>query len=90
MALINTLYFDAEWQNKYDDSTETKFTTKDGQEKKIDGLYGSSDNYYELDNAIAFKRAYAGDYNSSESFPMRASTLTTILQVSILQSSRNS
>ncbi|SFX92933.1 serpin family protein [Ruminococcus sp. XPD3002] len=62
MALINTLYFDAEWQNKYDDSTETKFTTKDGQEKKIDGLYGSSDNYYELDNAIAFKRAYAGDY----------------------------
>ena len=62
MALINTVYFDAKWENPYRRSTTTDFTNKDGVKKEVEGLYAGSNNYYELDNALAFKKPYAGKY----------------------------
>lgn len=63
MTLVNTLYFEADWKDKYKDSYPTTFTNEAGDIRNIDGLFAGSDNYYELDNALAFKKPYAGKYS---------------------------
>ncbi|MBO4877288.1 MAG: hypothetical protein J5501_04680 [Ruminococcus sp.] len=62
MTLVNTLFFEADWEVPYKDSSPSKFVTEDGQTQNIAALYAGSDNYYELDNALAFKKNYAGGY----------------------------
>lgn len=62
MTLINTLFFEADWVNPYKDSSDTNFTNAAGVKKTVEGLWAGSDNYYELDNALAFKKPYVGGY----------------------------
>ncbi len=62
MTLINTLFFEADWKNPYRDSSDTTFTNASGEKKTVKGLWAGSDNYYELDNALAFKKPYVGGY----------------------------
>jgi len=62
MALINTVFFEAQWKNKYYESTKTTFTNKNGEKKEVEGLYSNADGYYDLGNAVAFKKPYAGRY----------------------------
>jgi serine protease inhibitor len=75
MTLINTLYFEADWANPYRDSTPAVFTREDGTEQPINALFAGSDNYYELDNALAFKKNYAGKYKFIGILPDKGITL---------------
>ncbi|SFX92877.1 serpin family protein [Ruminococcus sp. XPD3002] len=62
MTLINTVYFNALWEHQYYHPYPATFTTKDGNKKTISALGETSDNYYVLDDALAFKKNYAGRY----------------------------
>ncbi|MCR5600377.1 MAG: hypothetical protein K6G33_06545 [Ruminococcus sp.] len=63
IALINTLYFDMEWNKKYDNATNGIFTALDGTTHKIMEMSSNEDYYYELEDADAFKKPYLnGDY----------------------------
>ncbi len=64
MMLINTLYFEADWQHPYYSSTPEKFTDVNGDEHTIDALHSMETYYYDLGNADAFKKPYVnGDYS---------------------------
>ena len=63
MMLINTLYFEAEWQRKYDDSHSSHFTDINGNVHDIDMLSSEEYLYYDLGNADAFKKPYKGNYS---------------------------
>jgi serine protease inhibitor len=63
MMLINTLYFEAEWQRMYDDSYSSHFTDINGNVHDIDMLSGEEFLYYDLGNADAFKKPYKGNYS---------------------------
>ncbi|MBP5379928.1 MAG: hypothetical protein J6Y64_10360 [Ruminococcus sp.] len=63
IALINTLYFDMEWDQKYDKTTDGKFTDLDGNLHNIKEMKSKEYLYYELEDADAFKKPYLnGDY----------------------------
>ena len=62
MALINALYFEADWKEPYSYPGESEFTNAKGEKRHIDSLCEHSDNYYELDNALAFKKDFVGGY----------------------------
>lgn len=62
MYLINTLLFDAKWQNEYE-STDIKkltFTSHDGTENKIDMMHSFENIYLENDNAVGVCKLYKG------------------------------
>ena len=60
MLLINTLYFEAEWRNKYTDSTDGIFTDLKGEEHTIKKMNSKESEYFDLGDADAFKKPYAG------------------------------
>lgn len=60
MMLINTLYFEAEWDEPYEHSVDGKFTDLSGEEHPIQAMYSGEDYYYDLGDADAFKKPYAG------------------------------
>ena len=60
--LVNTLYFDAEWAEQYEEFQvrDVEFTNANGQATTVSGLYQSGDlNYYENDKATAFMQFYS-------------------------------
>ena len=64
MALINTLYFEAEWQKKYENSYDGDFTDLNGNKHAIKEMYSTEQEYFDLGDADAFKKPYAnGDYS---------------------------
>ncbi|MBR5683101.1 MAG: hypothetical protein IKW96_07455 [Ruminococcus sp.] len=64
MMLINTLYFEAEWQNQYDWAPDGKFTDLNGNKRTIKQLISQEREYFDLGDADAFKKPYAGgDYS---------------------------
>ena len=60
MMLINTLYFEAEWASPYTSSRDSKFTDLNGDEHPIQAMYSEERYYYDLGDADAFKKSYAG------------------------------
>ena len=63
IALINTLYFDMEWDKKYEKTNDGKFTDLDGNTHSIKEMKSKEYLYYELEDADAFKKPYLnGDY----------------------------
>ncbi|MGN0614909.1 serpin family protein [Ruminococcus flavefaciens] len=60
MMLINTLYFEAEWSNPYTSSRDEKFTDLNGNEHSIKAMHSQERYYYDLGDADAFKKPYAG------------------------------
>ena len=60
MMLINTLYFEAEWQRSYDESYDGKFTDLNGVEHNIKKMYSEEKQYFDLGDADAFKKPYKG------------------------------
>ena len=60
MMLINTLYFDAEWEDPYYFSYDGVFTDMNGQEHPIKKLNSKESEYFDLGDADAFKKPYAG------------------------------
>ena len=60
MLLINTLYFEAEWQKPYLSTKDGKFTALDGTEYPIQEMYSKESQYFDLGNADAFKKEYDG------------------------------
>ncbi len=60
MMLINTLYFEADWQSPYDESYDGKFTDLDGVEHKIKKMSNEEKEYFDLGDADAFKKPYKG------------------------------
>ena len=64
MMLINTLYFESEWENPYLSTTDGKFTDLNGQELDIKQMESMESFYYDLGNADAFKKPYIdGEYS---------------------------
>jgi len=61
MCLINTLYFEADWDKKYDDSYDWTFTNISGEEKQVPMLSSQEYYYYETDDAKAFRKDYKGN-----------------------------
>ena len=61
MMLINTLYFEAEWQQKYDWAPDGTFTDLNGKKRNIKQLTSKEYEYFDLGNADAFKKPYVGD-----------------------------
>ena len=60
MLLINTLYFEAEWASPYTSSVDGKFTDLKGDKHQIKKMYSSEYQYFDLGDADAFKKPYAG------------------------------
>ena len=60
MMLINTLYFEADWATPYTDSYDGKFTDLNGNEHDIKRMVSEEREYYDLGDADAFKKYYAG------------------------------
>lgn len=60
MMLINTLYFEADWQYPYDESYDSKFTDLNGEKHDIKAMYSQESQYFDLGDADAFKKPYAG------------------------------
>lgn len=60
MMLINTIYFEAEWQKIYKYSEEGEFTDLNGNVHKIQRMDSEETMYYDLGDADAFKKPYAG------------------------------
>ena len=58
LALINTLYFDMEWDEKYEKTIDGKFTDIDGNIHNIKEMRSQEYYYYELEDADAFKKPY--------------------------------
>ena len=64
MMLINTIYFEAEWQKPYKYSDDGEFTDLDGNVHKIQRMDSVETMYFDLGDADAFKKPYAGgDYS---------------------------
>ena len=60
MMLINTLYFEADWMNPYDSSYAGTFTDLNGEKHNIQRMNSKESFYYDLGDADAFKKPYAG------------------------------
>ncbi len=62
MLLINTLVFDAKWQDEYEKQqiADYTFTAYDGTEKKVSMMNSGESVYLELDGAIGFAKNYEG------------------------------
>ncbi|MBQ6251459.1 serpin family protein [Ruminococcus sp.] len=60
MTLINTLYFEAEWENIYEETDvhDQKFTDINGEKHDIKGMYSQEYCYYDLGDADAFRKYY--------------------------------
>ncbi len=63
MMLINTLYFEAEWQRMYNTPHSSHFTDINGNDHEVDMLSSEEYLYYDLGNADAFKKPYKGNYS---------------------------
>lgn len=63
MTLVNTLFFEADWKTPYSNSYDSKFTGINGEKTDIKAMSSREYLYYELDNADAFKKPYAGRYS---------------------------
>ncbi len=60
MMLINTLYFEAEWQVPFGESYDGKFTDLGGVEHDIMKMSSEESEYFDLGDADAFKKPYMG------------------------------
>ena len=64
MMLINTVYFESEWKNPYENSYDGKFTDLNGKEHNIKRMNSAEREYYDLGDADAFKKPYLnGEYS---------------------------
>lgn len=64
MMLINTLYFEAEWQNPFGEASDGKFTDFNGVEHNIKKMTNEESEYFDLGDADAFKKPYKnGQYS---------------------------
>lgn len=64
MLLINTLYFEADWADKYTDTYDGKFTDLNGVEHDVTKMSNTEYEYFDLGDADAFKKPYAnGNYS---------------------------
>lgn len=62
MYVINALYFEAEWSDKYQESAVRKedFTTDNAQKVQVDMMHSTENIYLENDNATGFIKPYDG------------------------------
>ncbi len=62
MYLINTVFFDAEWEQKYEksDISEGVFITSDEKRETVEFMHCDSDLGFTLDGAVGLVRRYAG------------------------------
>ncbi len=62
MYLINTLLFDAKWENRYEnkDIRSAHFTNADGTKADVEMMYSEESVYLAYNGAIGFRRPYAG------------------------------
>ncbi|MBR6243814.1 MAG: hypothetical protein IKQ90_10010 [Ruminococcus sp.] len=58
MVILNAVYFDAEWEDKYDRAYPGTFTNYDGSTADVEFMGAGEDYYYELDGAQAFRKQY--------------------------------
>lgn len=60
MCLINTLFFEAEWNNQYSNYSVSKdtFTSISGQKKEVELMYANINRYLQDDNALGFTVYY--------------------------------
>ena len=60
MMLLNTLYFEADWQQPYTHANNDTFTDINGEKRMIKSLCSKENEYFDLGDADAFKKPYAG------------------------------
>ncbi|MBR5681694.1 MAG: serpin family protein [Ruminococcus sp.] len=60
MMLLNTLYFEADWQQPYTHANNDFFTDINGEKRTIKSLVSKEYEYFDLGDADAFKKPYAG------------------------------
>ena len=65
MYLINTVLFDAEWENIYkkDEVRDGTFTTLDGTKKTVSMMYSEEHSYFDDGKAIGFIKSYKDGYS---------------------------
>ena len=61
MLLINTLYFEADWFNKYTSAYSGIFTDLNGVEHNVQKMSNKEYEYFDLGDADAFKKPYANN-----------------------------
>ncbi len=63
MMLINTLYFECDWADPYIQSYDGVFNAYNGSENAVKCMYSQEAHYYDLGDADAFDKPFAGgDY----------------------------
>ena len=65
LALVNALYFDAEWASPYDQSdvNDRQFTTSSGKASTVKMMYSTEHRYIKGKNVKGFVRPYAQGYS---------------------------
>ena len=65
IAIVNALYFDAEWMVPYEHGSAVKqtFTAANGKKRKVDMLHGTEHTYIEGSNVTGFIKPYAKGYS---------------------------
>ena len=61
MMLLNTLYFEADWQEPYTHANNDIFTDINGEQRTIKSLLSKENEYFDLGDADAFKKPYKGE-----------------------------
>jgi len=61
MFIINAIAFDAEWENKYDDSFNGEFTTFDGTKRNVKMMSSSESKFIDDGKATGFIKSYKDD-----------------------------
>lgn len=65
VAIINALYFDAEWKAPFEsgDVRTERFTNANGKKRKVKMMHGTEYRYIEGDNVTGFIKPYAKGYS---------------------------
>ena len=82
MALVNTVLFEAEWSEKYDEMQvrDGEFTTIDGTKKKVTMMSSSEHSYLENDAATGFLKPYeGGKYAFAALLPKDGTTIDELI-----------
>lgn len=73
VAIVNALYFDAEWKAPFEpsDVTTERFTNANGKKRKVKMMHGTEHRYIEGDGVTGFIKPYAKGYSYVALLPQK-------------------
>ena len=82
VALVNALYFDAEWAIPYESSSvrTAAFRASNGEKRDVEMMYGTEYSYIKGKNAVGFIKPYAAGYSYVALLPKKGTSLKSFVK----------